>query len=719
MKRTTLAFVASTLALSAPVAASDDAAASYPQTRADPVVETIFGRKVADPYRWLEQDVRTSAEVAHWVEAQNAHSGRVLSQIPETAWFKAKIADLLGYERFGVPIRAGNRYFYSGNSGTLNQSQLFVQEGLEGERRLLIDPNLWSDDGTSALADIRPSRGGGLLAYSVQEGGSDWRRIEFLDVASGATLADRLDWVKFPARHANFDWAGEGGLLYLRYPEPSAREAFQALSRNQGLYYHRLGTPQSKDILIHSSPQAPTRRHKFKISHDGRWMVITSKNGTEAREAVRIVELTRGGPADWTKIRLVDGFEHEWDFIDAMGSQLYFRTNHEAPNFRIVTVDMAATKPRWEVVIPESDKPMEQATIVGRKLVVSYLHNASTNAALFTLEGAALSAIKLGQIGAAAGFTGSPDSAETFYSYSSFNRPPSIFRLDLDTGETSIFAAPQAAFEPDDYLVEQKYYASKDGTRVPMFIVRKRSLDLPAPTLLYGYGGFDISLTPSYSSTRMAWLEAGGVFALAHIRGGGEFGKAWHDGGRRANKQNSFDDFIAAGEALIAGGYTAKDGLTIQGGSNGGLLVGAVTNQRPDLFAAANPHVGVMDMLRFDQWTAGRLWVDDFGYPEREEDFNILHAYSPYHNIREGSDYPAIIVTTGDTDDRVVPGHSFKYAAALQAADLGDAPRIIRIETRAGHGSGKSTSQVINEYGDILGFLAHHSGLKTPEIKED
>ena len=695
-----------------PALADEATLPAYPETRAEPIEETIFGETVADPFRWLEQDVRNSAEVADWVERQNAYSAAVLDAIPETGWFRDKIAELIDYERFGTPVKAGNRYFYGRNSGLQNQAQLFVQDGLDGERRLLIDPNSWSEDDATALGDIRPSPDGRLLLYSVQDGGSDWRTLKIIDVESGDDLVDEIRWVKFPTSSSNFDWLGPDGFVYVRFDQPEDGEEYQATSLNKRIYYHRLGTPQSEDRLVYATPDEPKLGNNIVLSHDGRWGVIKSQLGTDAREEVRVLDLSREEGTRWQSRLLVPGFEHEWSFIDAIGSRLYFRTNEGAPTYRIVAIDMDAEELHWNVVIPQGEFPIEQAAIVGDRLVVSYLQDAASRARIFSLDGEPMAEIALGAIGAAEGFTGSPGDSETFYSFSSFNRPATIYRLDLETGETQAFAQPEINFDPQDYSVEQKFYASKDGTRVPMFIVRRKDVQLPAPTLLYGYGGFDISLTPGFSSTRMAWLEAGGVFALANVRGGGEYGKEWHDAGRRANKQNVFDDFIAAGEALIEAGFTPRDGLAIQGGSNGGLLVGAVTNQRPDLFAAANPQVGVMDMLRFDRWTAGRYWVDDYGYPDREEDWNILRSYSPYHNIRMGEDYPAVIVTTADTDDRVVPGHSFKYAAALQAVDLGEEPQIIRIETRAGHGSGKPTDKLIEEYGDILGFLAHYSGLE-------
>ena len=702
----------------AAIFAQDAALPDYPETRAEAVEDVIFGETVADPYRWLEQDVRQSSEVAEWVARQNAFSDSVLDRIPETAWFKAKLAELIDYERYDVPVVAGGRYFFGYNSGLQNQSQLFVQDGPGAARRLLIDPNAWAKDGATALGDIRPSPDGRRLLYSIQDGGSDWRQLKVLDVDSGKDLPDAIDGVKFPIRYNNWAWVDGDSFLYGRFDIPAAGEEFQATSLNNRVYYHRIGTDQSNDLLVFATPDEPERSNDALVSHDGSWAVLRSRQATEERNEIRVIDLRRTGIDRWQNRMLVPGFEHEWDFLDAIGATLYFRTNQGAPTYRIVAIDMDASEPRWQVVVPQGDFPIDHASIVGDRLIVSYLQDAASKVAVFGLDGSRKDDIRLGGIGAAEGFGGSPASSETFYNFSSFNRPATIYRLDPATGESSVFAAPRLTFDPDDYLVEQKFYASRDGTRVPMFIVRRSDVSGPAPTLLYGYGGFDISLTPGFSTTRMAWLAAGGVYALANIRGGGEYGKDWHDAGRRANKQNVFDDFIAAGEWLKANGYTSEDGLAIQGGSNGGLLVGAVSNQRPDLFAAANPQVGVMDMLRFDRWTAGRTWVDDYGYPEREEDWKILRAYSPYHNIRSGEDYPAIIVTTADTDDRVVPGHSFKYAAALQAAEIGDEPHIIRIETRAGHGSGKPTDKLIEEYGEILGFLAHHVGLQVPVIAD-
>ena len=467
-----------------------------------------------------------------------------------------------------------------------------------------------------------------------------------------------------------------------------------------------------------STPDFPERNHVAGTSDDGRWAIVTSSTGTESRYEVNVIDLAARGTQGWQSIPLITGFEDSWEMIDSVGSRLFFVTNADAPLYRVTSIDMDNMDAGWSEVIAERDQPIADAGIVGGHLILEYLEDASSSAYVYTLGGELVREIEFAGLGSAGGFGGSPDNAETFYAFSSFNRPSTIYRYDVTTGESTVFAAPEVSFSPDDFVVEQRFYESLDGTRVPMFIVR--SADVAAsgeavPTLLYGYGGFDISLTPGFSASRLAWVEAGGAFVLANIRGGGEYGRPWHDGGRRANKQNTFDDFIAAGEFLIAEGVTPEDGLAIQGGSNGGLLIGAVVNQRPDLFAAGNAAVGVMDMLRFNQWTAGRYWVDDYGYPDREEDWRILRAYSPYHNIQADTDYPAVLVTTADTDDRVVPGHSFKYAAALQAENLGTRPQLIRVETRAGHGAGKPTDKAIAEAADILSFLGFWTGLETAE----
>ena len=705
--------VGALFAVSAAAVSAQDLKLTYPQTIRGDVAEMHFGERVADPYRWLENDVRTDPAVAAWVEQQNKVTQAYLAGLPQRDWFSQRIKALMDYERFGLPQKAGEYYFYMRNSGLQNQSQLFARKGLGGEPRLLLDPNGWAKDGATALADWEPSDNGKLLAYSIQDGGSDWRTIRLLDVATGKVLSDEIQWAKF----TGISWIGNSGFLYSRFPEPEKGKEFQSLNTNQAVYFHKIGTPQSADQLVYSTPDRPKLGHGAEVTHDGRWMVITSSQGTDSRYEVHVKRL-RGGK--WSAPEtLVKGLEHDWRLIDGMGDTLYFITNKDAPRLKVVKVDLSRGVANAQLgdLVPEREDTLERAQIVGNRLILGYLKDAASRAEVLSLDGKPVREITLNAIGTASGFGGKPGDPETFYSFSSFNQPGAIYRFDSDTGQSTVFAQPKLTFNPEDYQVEQQFYSSKDGTRVPMFIVRKKSVvaeGKPVPTLLYGYGGFDVALTPGFSAVRMAWLEAGGAFAMANLRGGGEYGKAWHDAGRLANKQNVFDDFIAAGEYLIAQGVTPKGGLAVQGGSNGGLLVGAVVNQRPDLFAAGNAAVGVMDMLRFDQFTAGRYWVDDYGYLARETDWRVLRAYSPYHNIRSGVEYPAMLVTTADTDDRVVPGHSFKYTAALQAANPGGKPHLIRIETRAGHGAGKPTDKVVAENSDILAFLAQWTGLSVP-----
>ncbi len=697
-------------------APADAQSVRYPETRRGPLVETLFGEKLADPYRWLENDVRKDSEVADWVRRQNLVTEDYLAKLPERPWFEERIRALFDFERFGLPVKAGRSYFYTRNSGLQNQAQLFVRAGLNGAPRLLLDPNSWAGDGATALDDWKPSQHGRFLAYSVQDGGSDWRVLRVLDVASAKPLTDEISWAKF----TQIAWVGEEGFLYSRFPEPAKGEDFQARNYNQALWFHRVGTAQAADQLVYATPDHRDWSHAAEVTADGRHAVITSSIGTDARYQLAVIDLAQRRRLGWRARSLVAGFEHDWRLVEGTGRTLWFVTNQNAPRYRLVAADLRGRTPAWREVVAEAKEKLEQGAIIGDSLILNYLKDAASRAVILDLKNRAPRTLALNGIGTASGFRGRPGDPETFYAFTSFNRPSTIYRMDLATGRTTVFAEPRLAFDPANYAVEQRFYASKDGTRIPLFLVRRKDVAAagkPVPTLLYGYGGFDISLTPSFSSARMAWLEAGGAFALANLRGGGEYGKDWHDAGRLDRKQNVFDDFIAAGEYLIAERIAPKGGLAIQGGSNGGLLVGTVVNQRPDLFAAANAQVGVMDMLRFDRFTAGRYWVDDYGYPDREADFRVLRRYSPYHNIHAGTAYPAILVTTADTDDRVVPGHSFKYTAAIQAADLGPKPRLIRIETRAGHGSGKPTDKVIEESADILAFLAHWSGLRPPALR--
>lgn len=693
--------------LSAQPTATADAAIDYPDTRREAVSEAHFGQTVADPFRWLEGDVRNSPAVRQWVEAQNVVTDAYLETLPARDLFQQRLRALYDYERFGIPEKEGGRYFYTRNDGLQNQSVLYARETADGEGRLLIDPNLWSKDGATALDAWVPSDDGTKLAYSIQDGGTDWRTVKVLDVATGKETGDVIEWVKF----SGIDWARDGsGFFYSRFPETAEGQKFQALNENQTVYFHKLGTPQAADAKVYATPDRPKLGHGASVSDDGKWVIVTSSEGTDDRYEITLIDLTRPGYPART---LVKGLENNWSYVGNRGTTFFWATNKDAPRLRVVTMDVAEANPRPVEIIAEDAATLDGLSLVGGELVATYLVDAKTEVRRYGLDGRKLGTVTLPGIGTAVGFEGDADDKETFFAFTSFATPTTIYRLDVGTGAASVWEQPQVAFDPANYQVRQVFYNSKDGTRVPMFIVHKKGLDLAggAPTLLYGYGGFNASMTPSFSVTRLAWMEQGGVFALANIRGGGEYGKAWHEAGRLANKQNVFDDFIAAAEHLIAEGVTTREQLAIQGGSNGGLLVGAVVNQRPELFAAALPAVGVMDMLRFDRWTAGRYWVDDYGYPSMEADFKTLYAYSPYHNIDAGKDYPAILVTTADTDDRVVPGHSFKYTAALQASEIGDEPHLIRIETRAGHGSGKPTDKIIEEYADMWAFIAHHTGL--------
>ena len=681
---------------------------AYPHTRRDDLIEELFGVAVADPYRWLENDVRNDSEVAAWVVAQNEVTDAYLASLPGREWFRTRIKQLFDYERFGVPVKKGGRYFYMYNTGLQNQAVLYVRDSLDGPGRVLIDPNGWSEDGATALSEWMPSEDGRYVLYAVQDGGTDWRTARVLDVETGRDTGDVIQGMKFTLAAS---WARDGsGFFYSRYPEVAEAEKFQALNENHKVYFHQLGNPQSADRLIYETPSTPSRSHYAQVTDDGEWLVITTSEGTDDRYEITLADLR--DPA-WPTRTIIHGLNHHWSLAGNNGTRFYWTTNQRAPRMRIVAMDVETNDhPEAHELVPQDAATLEGATIIGRVLVASYLVDAHTEVRRFALDGSPLEPVALPGIGTASGFGGEQGDPETFFAFTSFNVPTTIYRHNVATGESTAWATPRLLFDPADYVVEQRFYTSKDGTRVPMFVVRHKRVTGAAPTLLYAYGGFNIPVTPAFSASRIAWMEQGGVLAVANIRGGGEYGKAWHDGGRLANKQNSFDDFIAAGEYLVAQGITGKGQLAIQGGSNGGLLVGAVVNQRPDLFAAALPAVGVMDMLRFDRWTAGRYWVDDYGHPSKEEDFHRLRGYSPYHNVRGGRVYPAILVTTADTDDRVVPGHSFKYTAALQAAEIGDKPHLARIETRAGHGAGKPTDKIIEEAADVWAFAAEWTGLE-------
>jgi prolyl oligopeptidase len=675
-------------------------------------VDSYHGVEVADPYRWLEEDVRESDRVRRWVESQNAATFSYLGTIPERDPIAARMRELWNYKRFGLPVRKGGRYFYRYNDGLQNQDVICVQESLDGEPRLLIDPNEWSEDGTVALAAFFPGPDGRHVACLIQDGGSDWNIARVVEVATGAVRPDELAWLKF----TGLSWAADGsGFYYSRYPDTDREDRFLALNLNQAVYFHRLGTTQSEDELVYARPDHPDWGYSAAVTDDGRHLVITVWKGTDDRFQIVHRDLTRrdSGPE-----MIIEGFDYRYELAGSIGDELFFRTNNAAPENRLIAIDVGNPAPEaWREVVAGTDDVLNSVSLVGGRIVACYMQDAKTVVRILDLDGRQAGTVDLPGIGTALGFDGKPDDPETFFSYASFATPTTIYRLDAGTGAVAVFRQPDVGFDPGDYVVRQVFYTSKDGTRVPMFVSHRR--DVPrngtAATLLYGYGGFNISLTPEFDVTRLAWMDLGGIYAVANLRGGGEYGETWHKAGTKLDKQNVFDDFIAAAEYLVSENYTNPNRLAILGRSNGGLLIGAVTNQRPDLFAAAIPGVGVMDMLRFQNFTAGRFWVDDYGSSDDPEEFAALYAYSPYHNIREGAEYPAVLVTTADTDDRVVPGHSFKYAARLKEAQGGSAPILIRIETRAGHGAGTPTEMLIDEAADQWAFLVKSLGMSLPD----
>jgi len=716
-RKTTIAFSLLTsfaliVACSRNDAGDGSATINYPETATVDHVDNYHGNDIADPYRWLEDDVRESDAVKSWVDAQNEVTFAYLAAIPERKLIAKRMRELWDYERFTLPRKAGNRYFYKHNEGLQNQGVLYTQSSLDGDAELLIDPNTWSDDGTVALAGYYPSKDGSHIAYTIQDGGSDWREAKVMNVETGAVLDDHLEWLKF----TGLSWTADGsGFYYSRYPATAAEEKYQSLNKNMKVYLHRIGTSQDEDEVVYERPDNPDWGPRGEVTDDGEHLVITISVGTDDRYSIVHQDLT---DPEAELVTIIEGFDYDYSLIGNIGSELYFRTNNGAPKNRLITIDVNQPDPQnWREVIPEAEDVLDDVNLVGGRIIAEYMQDAWSVVKIFELDGSEAGVVDLPGIGSAYGFNGKLDDPETFFGYASFNMPSTIKRLDVSTGEVEVFKQPEVDFDPDDYQVEQVFYASKDGTRVPMFISHRKDVvpDGNRPTMLYGYGGFNISIQPSYSTTRLAWMEMGGIYAVANLRGGGEYGEEWHQAGTRLNKQNVFDDFIAAGEYLIENNYTNSDKLAIFGGSNGGLLVGAVTNQRPELFGAAIAAVGVMDMLRFHRFTAGRFWTDDYGSADNPDEFVALRAYSPYHNIRNGAEYPAILVTTADTDDRVVPGHSFKYAAAIQRAQGGDAPVLIRIETRAGHGAGVPTDKVIEDYADRWAFLVRNLDMRLPE----
>lgn len=689
----------------APVASAQSF--SYPPTPTVDHVDVYHGVEVADPYRWLENDVRVDERVADWVAAQNEVTFGYLRELPQWDAVRERVERLWDYERFGAPSKVADYYVFTRNDGLQNHSVYYIQDSLDAEPRVLLDPNTFSEDGTTSLAGMRFSPDGDYLAFSKSEAGSDWSDWFVMNVRTGEMLADRLTWTKWGGPSWTHD---NKGFFYTRYPAVPEEEKFTASNTNAAVYYHRLGTPQSDDVLVYATPEHPEWSNWGFVTDDGRWLVIYQGVGHKKGNRLLVRDLNE--PYAQPRV-LVDDFEHDWSVVASSGEHLFVQTDFEAKNDRVVRIDAEAGLGSMVEILPEQDEPLRSVNHVGNMLVASYFRDVINRYRMFTLDGEYVRDVEAPGVGVVSGFGGRPEHVETFYTFQSPTTPPSIYRYDLLTGESTLFRTSDVSFDPSDYKTTQVFYTSKDGTRVPMFITHRAGIELDGsnPTILYGYGGFNIPLLPRFSISELAWVDMGGVHVTANLRGGGEYGEAWHRAGTQLNKQNVFDDFIAAAEFLIDEGYTAPEHLAIRGGSNGGLLVGAVMIQRPELFAAAVPAVGVMDMLRFHKFTAGRFWVDDYGSSDDPEQFEALFAYSPYHNLEDGVEYPATLVTTADTDDRVVPGHSFKFAARLQEAHAGEDPVLIRIQTSAGHGAGMPTSMRLDQLADVYTFIAEHTGL--------
>lgn len=685
----------------------------YPPSPRQDLVEELHGFSIADPYRWLED--LDSPQTRDWIAAQNHLTAEYLARLPARERIRQRIAELWDYEKFGVPSRRGNRYFFTRNDGLQNQAVLYWMEGLEDPPRLLLDPNLLSEDGTVALMQTRVSLDGRLLAYGLSSAGSDWVEWRVREVETGRDWPDVIQWSKFSDAAWSHDHAG---FYYSRYDAPAEGLAYKGANYFQKLYYHRLGAPQAEDLLVYARPDEKEWGFHGTVTEDGRYLVIHVWKGTHRENAVFFRDLEiENGPV----VELLRDWDASYALVGNDGPIFYFYTDLGAPNARVIAVDV--TRPErahWRAVLPEGADALQDASLVGGVLTALYLHDAHSQVKLFDKEGHFLREVLLPEMGTVAGFGGRQDERETFYSLTGFTVPGTIYRYDYDTGTSTVFREPQVRFAPDDFATEQVFYPSKDGTRVPMFLSYRKGMRRNGdnPTYLYGYGGFNVPMTPLFSVANLVWMERGGLIAWTNLRGGSEYGKAWHEAGRLAQKQNVFDDFIAAAEWLLANGYTRPARLGIVGGSNGGLLVGACLTQRPDLFGAAVPIVGVLDMLRFHKFTIGWAWVSDYGSPDDPAGFRTLLAYSPYHNIRTGVRYPPTLVVTGDHDDRVFPAHSFKFAAALQhaAAETGaGGPVLIRLETRAGHGLGKPTTKLIEEAADIRAFLWQALGMQAQE----
>lgn len=680
----------------------------YPSTKKLDASDDYFGVKVEDPYRWLEDD--NSAETKAWVQAQNKVTFGFLEGIPQRTALQERLRKLWNYERFGIPFKRGRLWFFSRNSGLQNQSVLYVASTPDGaDARELLDPNGLSADGTVSLTESTPSEDGSLLVYGTSSGGSDWQEFRVRDITTGKDLPDVLQWIKF----SGASWARDGsGFYYSRFPKPKEGAALTQKNENQSIWFHQPGTSQEADKLVYARPDHPEWGYYPMVTEDGRYLIITITEGTDPRTRIFYRDLTqeRSGV-----VELLNKFDAAYDFIDNVGNVFYFKTNLDAARYRVIAIDtQKPEREHWREIVPESPHKLDGASLTGGQLFCEYLQDARSAVRAFDPEGKFLHEVRLPGIGTVSGFGGRKDAKEIYYAYSSFTSPATIRRYDIATGESILLRQPKLDFNGSQLETEQVMVTSKDGTKVPMFLVHSKGLkrDGTNPCLLYGYGGFDISLTPGFSISRAVWMEMGGIFAMANLRGGGEYGSEWHEAGTKLRKQNVFDDFISCAEWLTREGYTKPEKLAIQGGSNGGLLVGACMTQRPELFGAALPAVGVMDMLRYHKFTIGWAWKSDYGSSEKPDEFKALLAYSPLHNLKPGTRYPATMVTTADHDDRVVPAHSFKFAARLQECQAKDGPPVlIRIETSAGHGAGTALTKVIEETADAWAFLIKVLGM--------
>ncbi|MEH1809759.1 prolyl oligopeptidase family serine peptidase [Nostoc sp.] len=679
---------------------SSEKSLTYPTSHKSNQADNYHGTLVADPYRWLEDP--DSEETRTWIEAQNQVTFGYLNEIPAREKIKQRLTKLWDYEKYGIPFKEGERYFYFKNDGLQNQSVFYTLKTLDDQPQVLLDPNKLSEDGTVALSGLSISEDGKFLAYGLSSSGSDWQEWKVRNIETGEDLQDHLKWIKFSGASWTHD---HQGFFYSRYDEPNEKTRLEDVNYYQKLYYHQLGKPQSEDVLIYHRPDQKEWGFSGGVTEDGRYLIISIWLGTDSKNLVFSKDLTNPNAE---VIELINQFEADYSFIDNDDSIFYFRTDLNAPRGRVIAIDTKNPAPKnWQEIIPQSAETLESVGILNNQFVADYLKDAHSQIKIFDLKGAFIREVELPGLGSAGGFGGKRYDTETFYSFTSFTIPGTIYRYDMVTGKSEIFRQPQVDFNPDDYETKQVFYHSKDGTRVPMFITHKKGIKLDGnnPTYLYAYGGFNASMTPGFSVSLLVWMEMGGVYAMPNIRGGGEYGEEWHQAGIKDQKQNVFDDFIGAAEWLIANKYTKTEKLAIAGGSNGGLLVGACMTQRPDLFGAALPAVGVMDMLRFHKFTIGWAWTSEYGSADNPEEFPALYAYSPLHNIKPNTAYSATLITTADHDDRVVPAHSFKFAAALQEAHAGDAPTLIRIETKAGHGAGKPTAKIIEEAADKWAFL--------------